>query len=375
VAERRYKDVANTQQQQHAWESFNETGVILPGVRAEIAASWRRSAGLSTTLKALPNVAAEPSGVGARELLAAVELVVTELAADLDGTRTAIVAMDASGVVIAAGGAGDTRKMMTALNLEPQATTNEGDVGTTVMVLTAAGMAAEVRGYEHHQEMFHGMTGTSAPIRHPLTGEIIGALGLASEAKYDYPLALPTVVRGARDIQRTLSEQGSGRERRLLERHLAGLRTPGRAMLTVDRAGRMLIQNGRMLTGVGHHDVLALVAFAGVALRGSESVAAELPLAIGTTTVVADLVRSDGDVIGAVVSMALPGVTGELSIVRPLAVPETLEAVEREAIVSALARNGGNISKAAAELQISRSTLHRRLRSYQQAPGRGLRQG
>ena len=340
-------------------------------MRPEIAASWRRSAEVTTALDALPNVSeVAPAPTAGRDLLAAVDLVVNELAVDLEGTRATAIAMDANGTVIASGAPSDQRKMVDALNLLPQATVREGEVGTTVMVLSAEAIAFEVRGFEHHQEIFHGMTGTCAPIRHPLTGEFIGAMALATDAQHDYPLAVPTVIRAARDVERVLADRGSGRERRLLERHLAGRRSPDRAMLTVDRAGRMLIQNGRMLAGVGHSDVVALVALAGVALRTGEGLASPLPLTVGETMVVVDLVRSDQELIGAVVSMSLPETRPDLSIVRPLAAPETLQDVEREAIVAALARTGGNISRAATELQISRSTLHRRLQRYQRAPTR-----
>ena len=41
-----------------------------------------------------------------------------------------------------------------------------------------------------------------------------------------------------------------------------------------------------------------------------------------------------------------------------------LRDIEREAINTALERNGGNVSRAAKELGIGRATLHRRLRAY-----------
>jgi DNA-binding NtrC family response regulator len=49
---------------------------------------------------------------------------------------------------------------------------------------------------------------------------------------------------------------------------------------------------------------------------------------------------------------------------RPAAAPVSLEAGERQLISQALERCGGNFSKAAAALGISRSTLYRKLRHY-----------
>ena len=49
-------------------------------------------------------------------------------------------------------------------------------------------------------------------------------------------------------------------------------------------------------------------------------------------------------------------------------VPETLGEVERQQIIAALDRNGGNRSKAAAELGISRRTLYNRLAEYRRTP-------
>ena len=48
--------------------------------------------------------------------------------------------------------------------------------------------------------------------------------------------------------------------------------------------------------------------------------------------------------------------------------PETLGEVERQQIMAALDRNGGNRSKAAAELGISRRTLYNRLATYRRTP-------
>jgi len=52
----------------------------------------------------------------------------------------------------------------------------------------------------------------------------------------------------------------------------------------------------------------------------------------------------------------------------------SLREIERAAIDGALARNGGNVTRAARELGVGRATLHRRLRAYRligppEAPG------
>jgi DNA-binding NtrC family response regulator len=51
---------------------------------------------------------------------------------------------------------------------------------------------------------------------------------------------------------------------------------------------------------------------------------------------------------------------------KPGDTPETLEEIERQQILKALERHGGNRTRAAAELGISRRTLHYRLASYGQ---------
>jgi transcriptional regulator of acetoin/glycerol metabolism len=53
----------------------------------------------------------------------------------------------------------------------------------------------------------------------------------------------------------------------------------------------------------------------------------------------------------------------------------TLKEIERDAIISALKRNSGNMQQTCRELRIGRTTLYRRLREYGLAgfvPGRGL---
>jgi transcriptional regulator of acetoin/glycerol metabolism len=67
-----------------------------------------------------------------------------------------------------------------------------------------------------------------------------------------------------------------------------------------------------------------------------------------------------GSVIG-VDALGLPPATTRAA---PGSAAGSLQDIEREAIVQALARTGNNVTKAAKELGIARATLHRRLRTY-----------
>ncbi|MBI5614956.1 MAG: sigma-54-dependent Fis family transcriptional regulator [Gammaproteobacteria bacterium] len=82
-------------------------------------------------------------------------------------------------------------------------------------------------------------------------------------------------------------------------------------------------------------------------------------------------VLSDGEVLGIAdlpEGFAAPASGPALPEPKPLApqpaADATLSGLEREAIVAALAAHGGNLSKAARRLGISRSTLYRRLKHY-----------
>ena len=168
------------------------------------------------------------------------------------------------------------------------------------------GGSAHVHGAEHFMEAFHDFSCTAATVRHPVTREVLGVLGLATDTTVSACLARSLIVRVALDAERLLENQVFGRERELLERYLrdrAGHQAP---FLTVDRGGHTVIQNARMLQRASGEDVARLLSVARHALNAAQDIEEEVELSRGRSTAAVRLVRTGSEVLGALVSLQRP---------------------------------------------------------------------
>jgi DNA-binding NtrC family response regulator len=111
----------------------------------------------------------------------------------------------------------------------------------------------------------------------------------------------------------------------------------------------------RLVAGAAREPVLALVRRA-LAAPASLAEPVVLPGVSGRPVVRVSIVRWMDEIAGAVVTVSGAGVRGGGDA--------ALRDLERAAILDALARAGGNVTAAAAELGISRATVYRRLRTY-----------
>jgi DNA-binding CsgD family transcriptional regulator len=117
--------------------------------------------------------------------------VLDQLAVDLDGTSVGVVLTDASGEVV------DIR------------TPERGDV------LTAAARV-------------------EAPISHPVSGRVLGALALVSTAGEGTALMLSLVTRAAREVEGRLGDEAAMPEKRLLQRFLEERRRAKGPIVLID---------------------------------------------------------------------------------------------------------------------------------------------
>jgi transcriptional regulator of acetoin/glycerol metabolism len=190
------------------------------------------------------------------------------------------------------------------VNLVPGGVWSEKTAGTNGIGLALElGGAAQVYAAEHYLQALHGFTCTAAIVRHPVTREALGVLGLATDMSISASVARPLIVRAALDVERLLEDQVFGRERELLEHYLRGRAGRAAPFLTVDRAGHTVIQNARMLQSATGEDVGLLLAVARQALGSETDVAEQLELSRGTSRVEVRLVRGSGELLGALVSV------------------------------------------------------------------------
>jgi transcriptional regulator of acetoin/glycerol metabolism len=291
------------------WLKYQESGSLGDNIRPLIAHSWERAKEqrVSPERMAADVDRAALGGFEARDqarrlFLQVTRPIVNQLAAELSESDSAIVVCDESGRIIDRAGDATILRRTEAQNFVPDAVWNEECAGTNGIGLAIAiGRPAQVFAGEHFCLGFQGYACTAAPIRHPVTREVLGILDVTTDARAANFHTYAMVVHATRDIEQHMEEHVFGRERELLERYLrgrVGLQVP---FLTVDRSGRTIIQNAQAAQTITNSDLPGVMHVVREALRKGSDVKTELDLNVGRAAVGVHVVREHEDVIGAVV--------------------------------------------------------------------------
>jgi DNA-binding CsgD family transcriptional regulator len=200
-------------------ESLLDVGAISPSRRAEIGASWRRSAraGLRPDHFDVPYFDDLNDDV---PLVRAARPVLDELVDELALTSVGVVLTNSDGQLLdrrtpSVG----LRNLFDRIVLTPGAVYAEQFVGTNAIgTALEQGRQTVVNGPEHFAEKLTAMTCAAHPIIDPRTGQTLGIVDLSCAAEYGSPLMNPVVRRAAIDIQHRLLSNAHGNERVLLQR-------------------------------------------------------------------------------------------------------------------------------------------------------------
>jgi transcriptional regulator of acetoin/glycerol metabolism len=222
-------DVTDDARLAEAKERFLTGEPIGPGqVRDTVLASWRRSrewnvgaghVGLSyfgdpdldtpLTRNALP--------------------VLRDLRENLEGQPISIMLTDARGVLLSRLTADrDFERHLDGVQLVPGFSYAEEFAGTNgIGTALESGQAAHVFGHEHYAEHLEDLACAAAPVRHPISGKIIGAVDLTCWRK-DADLLLITLARSTAGqiTQALLNDTGEGQVQ-LLQEYLRACRHTG----------------------------------------------------------------------------------------------------------------------------------------------------
>jgi transcriptional regulator of acetoin/glycerol metabolism len=387
-----------------AWERFVATGEF--GDRSPrniIADSWRRCRDLGIS----PEADRAPSRLESEAIekilhTAALGVVGCEVLkhyeAILEGTGHVLVLADAKGQILHAAGQRGTRERLERINFMPGGLWAEEVVGPNgVGTPLKLGRPEVVLGTEHFCLGWQPWVCYGSPVRDPESGEVIGVIDITGPVRGAQFETLGLTVAIAQAVEQRLQLRELVRRDHLhnqfLELHR---RWPGEGLILLSRSGRVLDANASGLTAIVADDgavrnrrlvdVAPRLAHSLQGMRLHEHAPAgvverevdglELSLRL-------EMIR---DVTGRLAGYLLvlrrkESVSSLFAERREATPPEDIEGTMREPgprslretedalIRRTLQQCGGEISRAARELGIARSTLYRRLKRGQSGRG------
>lgn len=386
-----------------ARQQFFEEGVRPSGLVGEaVLQSWMRCCRThSDRQRIVPFDPVTPSRLHAtlarnRELLEVARQELATMEHSLAGTDCRVILTDRDGVVVhVTHESAPAHQPVLRKTARVGVNISERVVGTTAPgIVASTGLACTVDGAEHYFDVLREMQCAAAPIR-GIDGRLAGVLDLTVEAQRFGFDAASMVALYATTIENRLL-QAQSREQLILRFQASPtlLGTPLEGLAGIASDGTIAWLNGAGARLIGHlpeqpdargvecllgHDLASLLRL------GRRESAQPLRLASGLGVwVQARLQGADGVDFGHAVALAqrveapAPAQeppqqmqqedTPEQQSADAPAAPQagTLREHSRKLIEETLAAHGGNVSQAARQLRVSRGTLYRRLRSWEQ---------
>jgi hypothetical protein len=196
-----------------AWASFNAGGSVLAGAWGldhRITGSWQRSRLSLPSFRASAPIEGTPAreGDGQGDILVdAARQTLDDLHRDAEASDMVAALSDGAGTLIWTGAGRLMRARAERVNFTAGACWNEQAFGTNaVAVAVREGRPATVFSAEHYTPAIHDWVCYAAPILHPATGTILGALDLSTVWERHNPLALRAVQAYASEIARVIPD-------------------------------------------------------------------------------------------------------------------------------------------------------------------------
>lgn len=227
-----------------AWERFRSGDAdpeTIGSLRPEVLASWQRSMDAGAGEDLSPPFLADYDSDS--RVLRAARPVLGDLAERLAGTSLCIFLTDPNAQVLDRwlSDRGPSKKLR-ALASEPGFSFAESAVGTNAGSIVAEGRGANfVVGAEHFPSELHDMSCFAAPIKHPVTGQMVAILDITCLYRESNELIMPMALRAADDIADRLAAESTHRERLLIESFSQASRRSSRPIMTVNES--MMISN------------------------------------------------------------------------------------------------------------------------------------
>ncbi|WP_222853476.1 sigma-54-dependent Fis family transcriptional regulator [Fodinicola acaciae] len=195
-------------------EPFERSRVRLP-----ILASWNRSVEFRVPADRLAVPYVRDKDVDT-PLVRAAEPVLERLAEQLDGQPISIILTDPTGIVLTQRtGDPDLHRHLERVELVPGFSYGEKFVGTNgIGTALEDGQPTHVFGHEHYAENLENLACAGAPITHPISGKVIGAVDLTCWSRDAGPLMVALAKTTAEQIRQAV--RSNTRELALFEAYL-----------------------------------------------------------------------------------------------------------------------------------------------------------
>jgi signal transduction histidine kinase len=245
----------------YAREKFMENGTSPHAVRGIVAASWERSQGYEVPVeRAETRLAPEADLVQHRvehaELIQAAQPALEQARYLLADARSLVILTDPSGFIIETAGDPRTIETARAIHLEQGGLWAETDIGTNAIgTAIQALQPVQIHGVEHFCSEVQRWTCAATPLRHSVSGRLLGILDVSGSAEIFNPQSLAFACAVGRQIEGALAQSVKDEHERLLryslERRSNWLTED---IVVIDRSGIIVHATGSALHIVGRRN-------------------------------------------------------------------------------------------------------------------------
>jgi sigma-54 dependent transcriptional regulator, acetoin dehydrogenase operon transcriptional activator AcoR len=266
-----------------AREKFRTQGLAQPPeVRDAILASWRRSRewNVAADCIELPYIRDPDLDT---PLMHSAMPVFRQLRDNLEDHPISAILTDTAGVVLSRMTVDDDlERHLDKVMLATGFSYAEASVGTNgIGTALEGGQPAHVIGHEHYAEQLADLVSAGVPLCHPISGKLVGAVGLAGWCRDDSPLLMALVKTTAGQITRALLTESSAEELELLQSYLRACRHSSGIVLALNHD--MVIMNDQARHVLEHGDQEVLLGYAREVLAGGRTNAMQVELPTGVT--------------------------------------------------------------------------------------------
>ena len=276
-------EVAGDSRLARARERFLTGEPVEPGrVRETILASWRRSREWHVAAGRIDLCYVRDPDLDTPLTRAALP-VLQDLRENLRGELVSVILTDAQGVALSRLTAGhDLERHLDRVQLAPGFSYAEKLVGTNgIGTALESGQAAHVFGHEHYAEHLEDLACAAVPVRHPISGQAVGAVNLTCWRKDAGRLLIALAQSTAAQVTRGLLDDSSAGELELLREYLRACRHAGGSVVAL--TGDMVLMNDQARDTLDPGDQAALLGHAAGALAGDRPAQLDVELPTGAS--------------------------------------------------------------------------------------------